>query len=234
MENSLRRIRKAAGYKSAKAFAEAIGMPPTTYSKYEQAADDGEISMPLKSAWTIADALGCTIDALVGREELPDLGMRGSIQRRYDALSSSNKELVEGFMDMIESHEERTEAQRKTDIARQYMRDARNLELQFFKSVKLMGDSDDVMFFGSDEDLRNAFETFAIGRIGESESKRVGMLCERARRINGDGFDMDAYTRELEKQADARTEEVVKGVMAAYDIMNPTSDEISYVVKNLE
>lgn len=233
MENSLRRIRKAAGYRSAKAFAEAIGMPPTTYTKYEQTADDGEISMPLKSAWAIADALGCTIDALVGREEVPDLGMRGDIQRRYDALSDNGKELVEGFVSLVEGQEQRTEAQRKAETAKRYMADARKYELQFLESVELLGDSDDVMFFGSDEDLRNAFDAFTSVRVTEAEERRAAMLYQRAKKTNGEGFDLDAYDRELRKQADARVEEVMEGIMAAYDVMHPASENVSYSVVKL-
>ena len=136
MENSLRRIRKAAGYRSAKAFAEAIGMPPTTYTKYEQTADDGEISMPLKSAWAIADALGCTIDALVGREEVPDLGMRGDIQRRYDALSDNGRQLVDDFLNMAEMREERARKLAHLGVgAARYLMEVSLWELPGFKNA---------------------------------------------------------------------------------------------------
>lgn len=234
MENSLRKIRKAAGYKSARAFAESIGMPATTYAKYEQAADDGEVSMPLKSAWAIADALGCTIDALVGREEVPDLGMRGDMQRRYDALSDDNKELVDGFVTMIEDREEKSEAQRKAERAQKYMPDARKYELQFLESAELLGDSDDIVFFGSDEDMRDAFEAFASARIAEAETRRVEMLLARARKTKGDDFDLEEYGMELNKQADARAEEVMEGVMAAYDMMHPAMGAAQYAMVNLK
>ena len=56
-------LRKAAGYRSARAFAEAVGISVGTYTHYEQ----GNTPMPLEAAWKIADFLDCSLDALVGR-----------------------------------------------------------------------------------------------------------------------------------------------------------------------
>lgn len=60
----LQKMRKAAGFKSAKAFAEHIGMSKDTYTGYEQ----GRISLSYERAWEFADALGCTLDEVGGRE----------------------------------------------------------------------------------------------------------------------------------------------------------------------
>lgn len=64
MKTNLQAIRKAAGYKSAKAFAEYINMSVGTYTQYEQ----GQISLSLEKAWEFADALDCTLDELAGRK----------------------------------------------------------------------------------------------------------------------------------------------------------------------
>lgn len=61
---ALQRARKAAGFKSAKAFAEFIGMNLGTYTNYEQ----GNRPLSFEQAWDMADALGVTLDALGGRE----------------------------------------------------------------------------------------------------------------------------------------------------------------------
>lgn len=61
---SLQRLRKAAGFKSAKAFADYVGINPSTYTDYEQ----GKASLSYERAWQLADAAGCTLDALGGRE----------------------------------------------------------------------------------------------------------------------------------------------------------------------
>lgn len=65
MKNSgLQACRKAAGWKSAREFAEHIGMPVGTYTNYEQ----GKRELGVSVAWDLADALGCTIDQIAGRE----------------------------------------------------------------------------------------------------------------------------------------------------------------------
>lgn len=64
MKTQLQRIRKQRGFKSARAFADHIGMNPHTYTDYEQ----GRRTFTLESAWEFADALNCTLDELAGRE----------------------------------------------------------------------------------------------------------------------------------------------------------------------
>lgn len=64
MKTQLQRIRKEKGFKSAKAFAEHLGISPGTYTQYEQ----GQIGLTLEKAWEFADALECTLDELAGRE----------------------------------------------------------------------------------------------------------------------------------------------------------------------
>lgn len=67
---NLQALRKAAGFKSAAAFAEFVGDKPTKYTEYEQ----GRRSMSLDVACTYADALNCSLDELGGRkfEKHPD------------------------------------------------------------------------------------------------------------------------------------------------------------------
>lgn len=64
MKTQLQRIRKQRGFKSAKEFADHIGMSVRTYTNYEQ----GISSPTLEKAWEFADALECTLDDLAGRE----------------------------------------------------------------------------------------------------------------------------------------------------------------------
>ena len=63
MQNELQAMRKRAGYKSAKAFAEAIGMSVNTYTNYEQ----GKSKLSIEQAWRFADILECSLDELAGR-----------------------------------------------------------------------------------------------------------------------------------------------------------------------
>lgn len=69
MKTRLQEVRKKAGFKSARAFAEHIGMPVATYTDYEQ----GRRSFTLEKALEFADALGCSLDELAGREVTPEM-----------------------------------------------------------------------------------------------------------------------------------------------------------------
>lgn len=68
METQLKFLRKKAGYKSAKAFAEKVKMNVYTYTNYEQ----GKASFTLAQAWEFADVLKCSLDELAGRTWPPD------------------------------------------------------------------------------------------------------------------------------------------------------------------
>lgn len=63
-KTNLQAMRMRAGYRSAKAFAEHMGIPVGTYTNYEQ----GKAQYTLVQAWEFADELGCTIDEIAGRE----------------------------------------------------------------------------------------------------------------------------------------------------------------------
>lgn len=63
MKTDLQAMRKRAGWKSAKEYAEHKGINVSTYTGYEQ----GRIMMTLAKAWEFADDFGCTLDELAGR-----------------------------------------------------------------------------------------------------------------------------------------------------------------------
>lgn len=60
----LQKARKAAGYKSAKAYADHLGISKDTYTGYEQ----GRIMFTIEQAWDFAQDLDIDIDSLVGHE----------------------------------------------------------------------------------------------------------------------------------------------------------------------
>lgn len=88
VKTALQALRKKAGWKSARAFAEAHGWPVRTYTHYEQ----GDRDMNLQVAWEIADALGCTLDELAGRTFEP-----ASVFPDYDALDPTGREKVRSY-----------------------------------------------------------------------------------------------------------------------------------------
>lgn len=93
MKTSLQEMRRRAGFKSARAFAESIDMNPTTYTQYEQ----GIRNFTLEKAWEFADALECSLDELAGRQWPPEGAassedpMRDELVKCYDASTAENR-----------------------------------------------------------------------------------------------------------------------------------------------
>lgn len=84
MKTTLQEMRRKAGFKSARAFAESIPMNPVTYTQYEQ----GIRNFTLEKAWEFADLLGCSLDELAGRQWPPE-GASASADPRREALLAS-------------------------------------------------------------------------------------------------------------------------------------------------
>lgn len=92
---NLQRLRKEAGFKSAKAFAEKAGINPGTYTSYEQ----GERSFTYETAWDMADALDVSLDELGGRD-FPGEGFAATAEERglVDSYRRMDEEDKPGFM----------------------------------------------------------------------------------------------------------------------------------------
>lgn len=156
MATTLQELRKEAGYRTAKDFAEAIDVPPTTYARYEQSPE----KIPLKQAWMIADFLGCSIDAVVGREHIDITAMRGDIQRFHDSLSPDNKVLHEDFLDFLALREENAAERRAETEKLKYMQIAQYYEESFMSTMvdKSVRNSTPTVFMASR--LRSKFERY--------------------------------------------------------------------------
>lgn len=108
---TLQRLRREAGYRSAKDFAARIGIPETTYARYERQPDSPDSGIPLKSAWLIADFLNCSIDLVVGREDIDAVEQPAPVQAFYDSLSEANRQRLDDFMGYLEYREKELVAQ---------------------------------------------------------------------------------------------------------------------------
>lgn len=96
-ETTLADLRRAAGYRSSKEFAAVLGIPATTYSRYERTLGDPDSGVPLRAAWAIADKLNCTIDAVVGRDEAEDSNGR-DLNALYRSLSDEGKKRLDDYL----------------------------------------------------------------------------------------------------------------------------------------
>lgn len=97
MAGGLQELRKRAGHKTAKSFAEAMGIPLTTYARYESNPE----KIPLAVAWRFADEFGVSIDVVVGREEPAPVEQRGEVQLRYDALAPEYRSSLDDYLGFL-------------------------------------------------------------------------------------------------------------------------------------
>lgn len=102
MKTQLQAMRKRAGFKSAKTFAEHVGMSIGTYTQYEQ----GQISLSLEKAWEFADALDCTLDELAGRKapnRASGDARMGSIADNYESMNETGRARLAEQAEMMAS-----------------------------------------------------------------------------------------------------------------------------------
>lgn len=98
------RLRREAGYRSARELAEELHVPASTYARYERSPEGPDCGIPLANAWAIADALGCTIDAVVGREDI-DRPRETTLDERAARLSRSSRTTLDDILDFLEARD---------------------------------------------------------------------------------------------------------------------------------
>ena len=113
MASNLLELRRAAGFRNANDFAEAHGIPSSTYARYESNPD----KIPMERAWQLADILGTTIDAIVGRETPDPAGARGEVQLEYDGLTPEGRALADELREFVLMKDERIRARKRREEA---------------------------------------------------------------------------------------------------------------------
>lgn len=190
MASNLLELRKAAGYKSAGDFAEAVGIPASTYTRYESNPD----KIPMDRAWQLADALGCTIDAVVDREAPDPASARGEVQLEYDGLTPEARALMDEFREFVLMKDERIRARRRREEERPYEALCYQYERQMLAEMSSAAAFGEVVDLGGAEQARSAFERYLQG---QAERKR-GPLATKAQRLVDDRTIekiMEAYDR---------------------------------------
>ena len=109
-KRTLQRLRREAGYASAKEFAAVLNIPNSTYSRYERAPEGPNSGIPLPAAWAMADKLGVSIDLVVGRDDI-DAQYMLTLDDRARRLSRSGREMLDDFMRYLEFREAASAAQ---------------------------------------------------------------------------------------------------------------------------
>jgi transcriptional regulator with XRE-family HTH domain len=155
MASRLLEIRKAAGFATAREFAEAAGLAESTYTRYESNPE----KIPLKVAWALADRFRVSIDEVVGRDVEAKGDPRGEQQRAFDGLSPRSQEEAEDFMAFLAARDERARKAGAARAAAQWAVIAARIERAYLN--RLTEGTDPLLLTASDEDLRAGFEELA-------------------------------------------------------------------------
>lgn len=250
MAKNIQDLRREAGFRSGRDFAVELGIPPSTYARYEHTPR----AIPLRQAWAIADRLGCSIDMVVGREPIDVEDMRGDVQKYYDALSGDARSLMDDFMEFVSLREAREAARRQREDEYRYASYARYYERRFLQLVDEGGPVAETILFGSGDEVRAAYEEFVRGCLAEKRAEAVEERCGMLRSEIGAGLEMadfgdgEGYTLaettgilpadEVERAASEERErveaeleesdkEVIAQVMAAYDRLHPEDPQLA-------
>lgn len=216
MASNLLELRKAAGYKNASDFAEAHEIPSSTYARYESNPD----KIPMERAWQLADALGTTIDVVVGREAPDPAAARGEVQLEYDGLTPEARALMDEFREFVLRKDERIRARKRREEERPYEALCYQYEQQMLSQMRESAGFGELVAFESAEAARSVFESFLQGQA----AKKRGRLSTKLQELNDNATIakiMEAYDRthgEFEYDGmSVMWSTVDRGIAAEYD-----------------
>lgn len=190
MASNLLELRKAAGYKNANDFAEAHGIPASTYARYESNPD----KIPMDRAWQLADILGTTIDAIVGRKAPAPGTARGEVQLEYDGLTPEARALADELREFVLMKDEKIRARRRRDEERPYEALCYQYEQQMLSELRDGAAFGELVTFESADEARSAFESY----LRKLAAKKRGRFPIKALEIADDKTIeriMEAYDR---------------------------------------
>lgn len=176
MASNLLELRKAAGYRNAGDFARAHGIPASTYARYESNPN----KIPLERAWQLADILGTTIDAIVGREAPDPACARGEVQLEYDGLTSEARALADEFREFVLAKDAKFRELRRREEQRPYEALCYQYEQQMLAEMRDGAAFGELVAFESAKAARTTFESFlkeqAAKKRGEQPAGAQGVV----------------------------------------------------------
>ena len=235
MAKTIQELRREKGFRSAREFADALGISPSSMSRYDK---DPEI-IPVKVAWAMADALDCSIDEIVGRNHIT--AGASELQDFYDALLPETRVLVDEFIEFAGVKDKAARRQAKAEEDAKYDRLCQFHERAFDRSLYDRAGFGEVVEFASPVAERAAFERFL--REQAAEKRRPGIedhcagLEEELRGGYGsaDSDEVQHFTeeqiqewleeefRQTDEEFGKKDEEVIAKVMEAYDRLHRSS-----------
>lgn len=229
MAKTIQDLRREKGFRSSREFADAIGVSPSSLSRYDKDPD----TIPVKVAWAMADKLGCSIDEIVGREHVTS--GKSDLQDAYDAMGPDARALVDEFMEFARAKDERAKRERRAQEDRKYDAYAYRYERMFLDSLADGADFGSMVVFGSPAEERAAFESFLYDKAAEKWRPGVEeeLLADEEDLRGGMGKvgsdEVEHFSEEyiqnwlaesreqMEAEQRAKDKEVVDKIMEAYD-----------------
>lgn len=228
MAKSIKDLRQEKGYRSAREFADALGIATSSMSRYDK---DPE-SMPLKHAWAMADLLGCSIDEVVGRE--PVTAGRNDLQEFYDGLLPETRALLDEFMEFAAAKDKAIRDRAQASEEARYDRLCQFHERMFHQAVYDSAEFGEVVVFDTPADERAAFLLFLRDKAAEKRRPGIDLHCEvLEEELRGDYIDADGTERhwsedeiqqmledertQIDNEYAKKNEEVIAKTMQAYD-----------------
>lgn len=168
MGKSIQELRRDAGFRSAREFAEECGFSPSSLARYEKEP----AAIPMKSAWVMADVLGCSIDDIAGRDEPTTADLRGSIQVRYDELPTSLKASLDDYLCFLEMKADEAESSYNQEMEDCYM-NMFKLYLVMFMEGMGSEEKEDILIHGASVNTRAKFIEFLGDKVFEKWSSFI-------------------------------------------------------------
>lgn len=167
MASNLQELRKAAGYRNANDFAEAHGIPSSTYARYESNPD----KIPVERAWQLADILGTTIDAIVGRESPAPGTARGEVQLEYDGLTPEARALADDLREFVLMKDAKVRERKRREAERPWDALCYQYERQMLAEMGEGAAFGELVAFDSAEEARSAFEGYLRRKAAEKRGE---------------------------------------------------------------
>lgn len=217
MAKTIQDLRREKGYRSAREFADALGISPSSMSRYDNQPD----TIPVKVAWAMADRLDCSIDEVVGR--MPVTSGKSELQEFYDGLHRWNKDLFDEFREFIEARERRASSLERSAVERKYERLAQCYERMFNNGFFDHVDPEELAVLDQPWALRDGIAVLVEEKTEESR-------YNRAKKAVPDGLNEDEELQAMQDELvrleaeEGSVKEVTERIMEAYDRLHPEDE----------
>lgn len=228
MAKTIQELRREKGFRSAREFADALGISPSSMSRYDK---DPE-TIPVKVAWAMADVLDCSIDEIVGREHVT--AGASQLQDFYDGLLPETRSMVDEFIEFAGVKDKAARRQAKTQETRWFEMLCRQYERAFHESMLDRAGFGELVAFDSRADEREAFRSFLDEQAAAKRKPGIDLHIEELKEEARGGYlDADGTERhwseeevqsmlageraQMDEEYGKKDEEVISKVMEAYD-----------------